>query len=69
VVEDLSPQAAACGLSQRVLETAVSTRLSAAGFTVLRDSHKDNPYVYINVITAIGVSGRGLAGQTSGVSV
>ena len=51
VVEDLSPQAVACGLSQGALETVVSSRLSAAGFTVLRNSNKDDPYVYINVIT------------------
>jgi hypothetical protein len=50
VVEDLSPQAAACGLSQGTLETAVSKRLSEAGFTVLRNSDEDT-YVYINVIT------------------
>ena len=50
VVEGLSPQAAACGLSQGTLETAVSKRLSDAGFTVLRNSDEDT-YVYINVIT------------------
>ena len=50
VVEDLSPQAAACGLSQGTLETAVSKRLSDAGFRVLRNSDEDT-YVYVNVIT------------------
>jgi len=50
VVEDLSPQAAACGLSQNTLETAVSKRLSDAGFRVLRNSDEDT-YVYVNVIT------------------
>jgi hypothetical protein len=49
-VEDLSPQAAACGLSQGTLETEVSKRLSEAGFTVLRNSDEDT-YVYVNVIT------------------
>ena len=50
VVEDLSPQAAACGLNQGTLETAVSKRLSDAGFRVLRNSDEDT-YVYVNVIT------------------
>jgi ribosomal protein S11 len=50
VVEGLSPQAAACGLSQGTLETAVSKRLSDAGFRVLRNSDEDT-YVYVNVIT------------------
>ena len=49
-MEDLSPQAAACGLSQGTLETAVSKRLSDAGFRVLRNSDEDT-YVYVNVIT------------------
>jgi hypothetical protein len=51
VVEDLSPQAAACGLNQGTLETAVSKRLSDAGFKVLRNSDEDT-YVYVNVITS-----------------
>jgi hypothetical protein len=50
VVEDLSPQAVACGLNQNTLETAVSKRLSDAGFRVLRNSDEDT-YVYVNVIT------------------
>ena len=50
VVEDLSPQAAACGLNQGALETAVSKRLSDAGFKILRNSDEDT-YIYINVIT------------------
>jgi hypothetical protein len=50
VVEDLSPQAAACGLNHGTLETAVSKRLSDAGFRVLRNSDEDT-YVYVNVIT------------------
>jgi hypothetical protein len=51
VVEDLSPQAAVCGLNQRTLEAAVSKRLSDAGFRVLRNSDEDT-YVYVNVITS-----------------
>src|SRR5205823_10645115 len=50
VVEDLSAQAAACGLNQGALETAASKRLSDAGFKVVRNSDEDT-YVYINVIT------------------
>jgi hypothetical protein len=50
VVEELSPQAAACGLSHGTLETAVSKRLSDAGFKVARNSDEDT-YIYVNVIT------------------
>ena len=50
VVEDLTPQAAACGLNQGTLETAVSKRLSDAGFKVLQNSDEDT-YVYVNVMT------------------
>jgi hypothetical protein len=50
VVEDLTPQGAACGLSQGTLETAVSKRLSDAGFTVHRNSDEDT-YVYVNIMT------------------
>ena len=50
VVEDLTPQAAACGLNQGALETAVSKRLSDAGFKVQRNSDEDT-YVYVNVMT------------------
>jgi hypothetical protein len=50
VVEDLTPQAAACGLSQSTIEAAVSKRLSDAGFTVLGRSDEDT-YLYVNVIT------------------
>ena len=50
VVEELSPQAAACGLTQGALETAVAKRLTDAGFTIRRNSDEDT-YVYVNVIT------------------
>ncbi len=50
VVEDLSSQAAACGLNQGTLEMAASKRLSDAGFKVLRNSDEDT-YVYVSVIT------------------
>ena len=51
VVEDLSPEAAGCGLSQGTLETTVSKHLTDAGFTVIRNSD-DDTYLYINVNTA-----------------
>ena len=50
VVEDLSAQATACGLNQATLESAVSKRLSDAGFTVLRNTD-DDTYVYVNIVT------------------
>lgn len=50
VVEDLSPQAATCGLSQAPIETAVSKSFSDAGFKVIRDAD-DDTYVYIHINT------------------
>jgi hypothetical protein len=51
VVEELSQQAAACGLSASTLEAAVSKRLSDAGYKVLLNSDEDT-YLYVNVITS-----------------
>ena len=51
VVEDLSSQAGACGLSQGTLETAVTKHLTDAGFRVRRNSDEDT-YVYVNIITS-----------------
>jgi hypothetical protein len=51
IVEDLSPEATACGLNQNTLETALSKRLSEAGFKVRRNSDEDS-YVYVNINTA-----------------
>ncbi len=51
VVEDLSPQAAACGLNQGTIETAVARSLTDAGFKVQRNSDEDT-YVYVNIITS-----------------
>jgi hypothetical protein len=56
VVEDLSAQAAACGLNQSTLERAVSKHLTDAGLKVRRNSDEDT-YVYVNVITASLSSG------------
>jgi hypothetical protein len=56
VVEDLSPQAAACGLSQSAIEAAVSKSLTDAGFKVLRNSDEDT-YVYVQVITTSAPGG------------
>ena len=50
VVEDLSSQAAACGLSQAPIEAAVAKSLSDAGLTVRRNSDEDT-YVYVHIIT------------------
>lgn len=50
VVEDLSPQAATCGLSPAPIETAVSKSFSDAGFKVIRDAD-DDTYVYIHINT------------------
>ena len=50
VVEDLSQQAAKCGLSHDTIESTVSKRLTDGGFTVRRNSDEDT-YVYVNVMT------------------
>jgi len=50
LVEDLSEQAVACGLNHDAIETALSQRLTAAGFTVRRNSDEDT-YLYVNVMT------------------
>jgi hypothetical protein len=50
VVEDLSSQAAACGLKQDAIETAASKILTDSGLKVVRNSDNDT-YVYLNVQT------------------
>jgi len=50
VVEGLTPQAAACGVSQDPIAAAVSKRLTDAGFKVVRDSDEDS-YLYVHVMT------------------
>lgn len=56
LVEDLSAQAASCGLNHDSIEAALSKRLTDAGFTVRKNSDEDT-YVYINVMTAIPSTG------------
>lgn len=56
VVEELSSQAAACGLNQSTIETAVSKSLSDAGLKVLRNSDEDS-YVYVDIVTTSLPSG------------
>ncbi|HXA12427.1 MAG TPA: hypothetical protein VNW93_09625 [Mycobacterium sp.] len=50
LVETLSAQAVACGLSQDAIEGALSKRLTDGGFTVRRNSD-DDTYVYVNIMT------------------
>jgi hypothetical protein len=50
LVEDISGQAAACGLNHDAIETALVKRLADGGFTVRRNSD-DDTYVYVNVMT------------------
>jgi hypothetical protein len=56
LVEDLSTQAASCGLNHDSIEAALSKRLTDAGFTVRKNSDEDT-YVYINVMTTIPSTG------------
>lgn len=51
VVEELTAQAAACGLDKAVIESAVSKSLTDAGFKVARNSDEDT-YLYVDIITA-----------------
>lgn len=51
VVEDLSAQAAVCGLKLAAIETEASKSLTGAGFKVRRNADEDT-YVYIHVMTA-----------------
>jgi len=46
----VSAQAVACGLNHDAIETAVSQRLTAAGFAVRRNSDEDT-YLYVNLMT------------------
>jgi hypothetical protein len=50
LVEDLGPEAIACGLKRDTLEDALARRLSAGGLTVRKNSDEDT-YVYVNIIT------------------
>jgi hypothetical protein len=56
VVEGLSQQAAACGLSQAPLEAMVSKSLGDAGFKTTRNSDEDS-YVYVQVMTTATPAG------------
>jgi hypothetical protein len=49
-VEDLGPEATACGLRRDAIEDALTKRLTAAGLTVRKNSD-DDTYVYVNIIT------------------
>ncbi len=50
VVEGLTSQASACGLTQDALESAISKRLTGDGFIVRLNSDEDT-YLYVNVMT------------------
>ena len=55
-VEDLTPQAAACGLSRDAIDNAAFKRLTDAGLTVKRQSDADT-YIYVNVMTTSASNG------------
>ena len=50
LIEDLSPEAVACGVSHDTIESALSKQLTDGGF-VVRHNSDDDTYVYVNVIT------------------
>jgi hypothetical protein len=51
VVEELTSQAAVCGLDRAAIESAVSKRFTDAGFTVRRNADEDT-YIYVDIISA-----------------
>jgi hypothetical protein len=56
VVEDLSQQAAACGLSQAPLEASVTKSLTDAGLKTLRNADEDS-YIYVQIMTTATPTG------------
>jgi hypothetical protein len=56
VVEELGPEAVACGLKQDAIEAAAAKSLSSAGLRVIRESDEDT-YLYINVVTTSMTTG------------
>jgi hypothetical protein len=50
VVEGIGSDAAKCGLKQEAFETAVTQRLTDAGFRIVRDTD-DDTYLYVNINT------------------
>jgi hypothetical protein len=56
LVEDFSSQTVACGLNHDAVETALSARLSTAGFAVRKNSD-DDTYLYVNVMTTTQANG------------
>jgi hypothetical protein len=50
LVEELSSQSTACGLTQSAIESAVSKRLTEGGLKVRRYAD-DAPYVYVEIVT------------------
>jgi hypothetical protein len=56
LVEDLSAQAAACGINHDTIENALSKRLTDGGFVIRRNSDEDT-YVYVNVMTTSVANG------------
>jgi hypothetical protein len=52
VVEDLTAQAAGCGLTHDAIDAAVSKSLTGAGLSVVKNvSSDESTYLYVNVIT------------------
>lgn len=56
LVEELSPQAVACGLSRDAIEGALAKQLTEAGFSVRRNSDEDT-YLYVNIMTSSAANG------------
>lgn len=56
VVEDLSAQAAACGLKQDALTAMVEKHVTDGGLRVTKYADED-PYIYVNVVTTTAPNG------------
>jgi len=59
-LEELSPQAASCGLKRDAIDASLSKRLSDAGFTVLRRTSDNDTYLYVNINTTTATISQGV---------
>ena len=56
LVEELSAQAVACGLSRDAIEAALAKQLTDGGFSVRRNSDEDT-YLYVNIMSSSAANG------------
>ena len=59
-LEELSPQAASCGLKRDAIDASLSKRLTDGGFTIRRRTSDNDTYVYVNVNTTTATISQGV---------